>query len=506
MNAPVVSAFGDAPADPVDLAIVGAGPAGLRAAITAAENGLAVLLIDDHPAIGGQIHHGLLASPLPEGAAAAADRDQVRRLEARLTALPIQRLRSASVWSVEPTDAGFELGVTRDGFYDPRNFAIVPMGFCFPGYDAHGSDLPPRRDGAARLIGARRVILATGAHERPLPIPGWTLPGVLTAGAAQRALKAQGLVPDGRVVLAGSGPLLVLVASQLLAAGAELVGVVDTTPRANLARAAAALPRFLPSPPAARGLRLAWTVARRTELVLGARDPRVSGEGRASGLSFVAGRRRREIAADVVLLHAGLVPDTVLARAAGCDLAWDETLRGFRPVRDDDLETSLPGLAIAGDGGGIGGAEIAALEGETAALAAARALGRTVSADRTATLHRRRRGLARSRAFVDRLWRIGDETAAPTNDATIVCRCENLTAGAIAAAAADPCLQPDQIKSLLRVGMGPCHGRQCLTVLTEIVARERGVSPSAVGLPRARTPAGPLRLGELAELEWGRPA
>ena len=106
----------------------------------------------------------------------------------------------------------------------------------------------------------------------------------------------------------------------------------------------------------------------------------------------------------------------------------------------------------------------------------------------------------------DRLWRIGDETAAPTNDATIVCRCENLTAGAIAAAAADPCLQPDQIKSLLRVGMGPCHGRQCLTVLTEIVARERGLSPSAVGLPRARTPAGPLRLGELAELEWGRPA
>ncbi|MBV5265429.1 FAD-dependent oxidoreductase [Pinisolibacter aquiterrae] len=474
MNVPLASSFGDVPEGPVDLAIVGAGPAGLRAAITAAENGLAVLLIDDHPAIGGQIHHGLLTSPLPEGAVAAADRDHVRRLDARIAALSIHRLRTTSVWSIEPTDGGFELGVTRDG--------------------------------AARLIGARRVILATGTHERPLPIPGWTLPGVLTAGAAQRALKAQGLVPDGRVVLAGSGPLLLLVASQLLAAGAEVVAVVDTTPHANLAHAAAALPRFLPSPPAARGLRLAWTVARGTELVLGARDPQVSGEGRASGLSFVAGRHRREIAADVVLLHAGLLPDTVLARAAGCDLAWDETLRGFRPVRDDDLETSRPGLAIAGDGGDIGGAEIAALEGEIAALAAARALGRTVTADRRAALHRRRRRLARSRAFVDRLWRIGDETAAPTNDATIVCRCESLTAGAIAEAAADPCLQPDQIKSLLRVGMGPCHGRQCLTVLTEIVARERGLSPSAVGLPRARTPAGPLRLGELAELEWSRPA
>lgn len=457
---------------PVDLAIVGAGPAGLNAAIAAGEAGLRVLLIDDQATPGGQIFHGLLHTPLSSHAVAREERGQVRALACRLVALGVPRLSSAAVWSLEAVKGqGFELGVVQND--------------------------------VARLIPARRVLLAGGAMERPFPVPGWTLPGVMTAGAAQHALKAQGLVPQGRIVLAGSGPLLRLVAHQFAACGVEITALLETTPRGRVLPALRHLPAFLASSLALKALPLVRPGGRRVRRYNGVTELAIEGDDRVEAISFRCGHGRERISADVVLLHRGLVPEVTLARSAGCRLEWDEMERTFRPLRNAELESSIPGLAIAGDGAGIGGAAVAGLEGEIAGLVAARALGRLTEQEagaRLDALQVRRHRLLSARAFPDALFRPSPEAGLPVDEDTLICRCESVRAGEISRLAADNRLMPDQIKALSRCGMGPCQGRQCLGTLAEIVAHVRGLSPADIGLPRPRGPVAPLRLGALAGL------
>jgi NADPH-dependent 2,4-dienoyl-CoA reductase/sulfur reductase-like enzyme len=461
----------------VDLAIIGAGPAGLAASATAARHGLRVLMLDENPDVGGQIYRAITANPVKDRAVLGADYWRGEMLANEAAASSAQHAAGAAVWSVSPLEAGgYEIGISMAG--------------------------------RSRMITAREVMLATGALERPFPILGWTLPGVMSCGGAQTALKASGLVPDGRIVIAGCGPLLWLIAWQYLNAGVSIAAILDTTPRANWFNALPHLPAFLASPYLAKGLKLMLAVRAKVRVVTGVQALRAEGAKDAEGTDKVetvvytrAGREAR-IAVDTLLLHQGVVPSINLSNAIGCRHSWDDVQLTWRPETDGWGVTTMPGLMVAGDGAGIAGAEAAAERGRIAALGTAYRLGKVDAAMRNrdaaasrATLRRFERG----RRFLDILYRPAKTFRIPQGD-TIVCRCEEVTAKRIRATVPLGATGPNQMKSFLRCGMGPCQGRLCGLTVAELIADERGVSPQQVGYYRLRPPVKPIALGELAAM------
>lgn len=464
-------------ADRYDLVVVGAGPAGLSAAARAAGLGLDVLLVDENPAPGGQIYRSITTTPVADRAVLGADYWRGADIVARFHGSPATYAPRCTLWSIGPDET-------------------MPPGGAF--------EVGLSLDGRARLIGARELILATGAQERPFPVPGWTLPGVMTAGAAQIALKSAAIVPAGRTVIAGCGPLLYLLAGQLAAAGAEIVAVLDTTPRSNWLKAAPALPDFLGSPYLLKGLKLVAQVRRALRVVGGVTAIAAEGAGRLASVRFERGGSAGTIACDTLLLHQGVIPSVNLANAAGCAHDFDEAQHAFLPRLDAWLASSVPGIAIAGDGAGIGGAESAALRGEIAALGAAGRLGRIDGGERDRQAAPIRAALARAlrgRRFLDLLYKPAPQFLAPPQDETIVCRCEEVTAGRIRDTATRLGVTgPNQMKAFLRCGMGPCQGRLCGPTVVELIAQAHDMTPAEVGYYRLRPPVKPVTLAELAAL------
>lgn len=448
--------------DAYDIAIVGAGPAGLAAASVCARAGLSTVLLDENPRIGGQIYRAVTATPVANRAILGEDYWAGAALAAEAEASGAEIVTGATVWSL---DASLELGVSVAG--------------------------------KARMIRARRVIVATGALERPFPIPGWTLPGVMTVGAAQTALKAHGLVPEGSVMLAGSGPLLWLLAAQIARTGRKLQAVLDVTPRANRLRAAPHLVDFLLSPYWRKGLALVREVKARTPVI---RVDRLEarGDGRLREIAFDG----TSLPLDVLLLHQGVVPNVNLAMAAGVAHRWNERQLCFEPVLDGDFASSVPGIAVAGDGAGIAGGTAAAERGRIAAIAAVRALRPDANLPDPRQARRRLRREERGRAFLDELYRPAVRYRQPMGD-TLVCRCEEVTARQVRETARLGCEGPNQMKAFLRTGMGPCQGRMCGLTVTELIGAERGIVPEQVGYFRLRPPVKPITLGELASLPIG---
>jgi NADPH-dependent 2,4-dienoyl-CoA reductase/sulfur reductase-like enzyme len=457
----------------LDVAVVGAGPAGLAAAALCANKGLATTLFDEQPAPGGQIYRGITAQRDAQRFGTAHARGV--RLVDDLRASAALHVPNATVWGVRAlTDATIEIGISV------------------------------RRDGASttRLVRARAAILATGAQERPFPVPGWTLPGVMTIGAAQILLKTAAVVPRGRVVLAGCGPLLWLAAAQLQDAGVAIDALLDTTPRGRMRAALAHAPGFVLSPYFGKGLDLARRVRRRTRVVEFVTEIAAEGGQRVEAVGYISDATLRRQPVDTLLLHQGVVPSVNLAGAAGCALRWNDLHACFEPVVDEWGGTPISSLFIAGDGAGIAGAEAAEARGHLTALAVVNALGQSDgrTRDREAAPHRRALADAqRGRRFFDTLYRPADAFRVPTG-ATLACRCEEVTAQQVIDAATAGCPGPNQAKAFLRCGMGPCQGRYCGLTVTELIAQARGESPAAVGYFRLRFPAKPLTLGELADL------
>ncbi|MFK3691708.1 FAD-dependent oxidoreductase [Agrobacterium tumefaciens] len=460
-----------------DLLIVGAGPAGLSAAITASELGLKVLLCDENASPGGQIYRGVTEASSAQKARLGRDYAAGAKLVARFLGSSSSYAPRTAVWSVLPLGAG-----AREG---------------------NGLEVGISLDGAARLIMVQNVILATGALERPFPIPDWTLPGVMTAGAAQIALKTSGLVPNGRTILAGTGPLLYLLASQLIDAGAPIATLIDTTPAGNRRRALSYVIDFARSPYGMKGLRLFSKVHRHVRVIHGAHTLAARGRDRLDEVVITHPGGTERLAVDLLLLHQGVVPNLNLSLATGCNYGWDETPATFTPDIDEWRMTSIPGVFIAGDAGGIVGAVASASQGEIAGLSVATRMGRLTEAQRDALavpVRARLKNALRGRAFIDTLFRPAKAFRIPVHSDTIVCRCEKVTAGGIRDAASLGVVGPNQMKAFLRCGMGPCQGRLCGLTVTEILAEEHGISPADVGYYRLRAPVKPVALKELAAL------
>ncbi|KAB2670123.1 thioredoxin reductase/bacterioferritin-associated ferredoxin [Ochrobactrum sp. RC6B] len=457
-----------------DLAIIGAGPAGLSAAAEACAASANVVLFDENPAAGGQIYRGIEHNTTARRPFLGTDYWRGKEVLKAFVASKATYMPKALVWSVEPQDG-----------------------------DDNGVDLRVSVSGKSGIVSARRVIFATGAMERPMPVRGWTLPGVMTVGAAQIALKASGLLPNGRVVLAGTGPLLYMFGAQLLQAGGEVAALLDTTPGANYVKAAPNVPSFLFSPYAFKGLSLLLKVHKSVPVYSGVTDIAIEGKNEAETICFSAKGKTHRLAVDSVFLHQGVIPNNNLANASGCALIWNDGQKCFQPQLDGNGRSSVPAIYIAGDGSGIGGALVAEQSGRIAALAACQdifpALATTL-APKIVKLQAQARRVERGRAFIDALYLPAQAFRAPLNRDTIVCRCEEVTTGAIRDAAACGIAGPNQLKTMLRCGMGPCQGRMCSSTVTEILAEVQNRAPQTVGFYRLRAPVKPVPLGEIAAL------
>lgn len=457
-----------------DLIIIGAGPAGLAAAIDAGRYGMRTLIVDENATAGGQIYRSLLTTPLREQHLPGTDHRQGQVLLDAFEQAAGCYAASTTVWSLrpQPDGGGCEVGLSLGG--------------------------------QARYVDARHVIVATGALERPLPIPGWTLPGVVTAGGAQILLKSAGVVPDGQVVLAGCGPLLWLLAVQLRAVGVALSAIVDTTARGQWTRAGRELPNLIRSSYFIEGLKLLRAARSGQRVISDATGLRAEGDGRVQTIVIERGRRDElRLEADALVLHQGIVPNVNLAMAAGCHHDWDATLPGFVPRLDRWLGSSVPGVCIAGDGAGIAGAQSARLRGQLAAVATARRL-KTITADDSEKLARPLRAAlaheARGRRFLNLFYQPAVSFRVPTQMNTIVCRCEDVAGRHIRDAIALGVPGPNQLKAFSRCGMGACQGRECGLTVTEMIAEARGVTPDEVGYYRLRSPVKPITVSELASL------
>jgi thioredoxin reductase/bacterioferritin-associated ferredoxin len=432
----------------LDLLIVGGGPAGLGAAVEAAGFGLSVMLLDENGSPGGRVWQALETR-------GAKDADEAAGLALiqRFRGSPVEAHWNATVWAIEPDGQVF------------------------------WSDA----DGAHSVL-ARNVLLATGTTERPLPIQGWTLPGVMTVGAAQIALKTGGLVPGGRTWLAGQGPLLLLYATQVLDAGGTIAGVVDLSDgfapiRALRHFSLAALPEIR------RGLAWRRRLSQAGVQWIAASEVRAEGETALRAISFRTHQGWKTEDADLLLLHDGVIPSVQISRAVGCAHGWNETQRCWQPVVDDWGRTSVSGVLIAGDGAGIGGASAAVLSGRIAAVGLAGGDASVLRAERARYLAVRP---LLDTLFAPRPMRL--------DDATLVCRCEEVTAGAVRSAAQTGCQGMNQLKAYTRCGMGPCQGRMCGPVGIEVLAQARGLPVSAVEPLRTRFPTRPVSVGALTSL------
>ncbi|MFJ3371439.1 FAD-dependent oxidoreductase [Pseudomonas sp. NPDC086251] len=451
----------------VDLIVIGAGPAGMSAALEARRHGLSVVVLDEQASPGGQIYRNIQQADAHSRRVLGDDYEAGAPLAMQFQQCGARYLANAAIWQVTPQ---------RHVHY------LI--------------------DGRAEVLHGRQVLIATGAFERPMPVPGWTLPGVMTAGAGQILLKSAALVPQGPVVLAGCGPLLYLLAVQYLRAGIAIKALVDTSGRGDLLRAWRKLPGALRGwRDLLKGVRLLVELKRAgVRHFRDARALRIEGSTQASALSFDSNGRRRTLPASLILLHQGVVPNTQISWSLRLEHDWNEQQLCWIVRRDSWGETSGPGIFVAGDGGAIGGAQVALLEGRLAGLAIAARSGNVDAQPLQPLASAYRKSLRRQRAarsLIDALYRPQQQNRIPADD-VIVCRCEDVSAGEIRQHVELGCLGPNQAKAFSRCGMGPCQGRLCGLSVTEIIAEHRQVPAAEVGYYRIRSPLKPITLAQLS--------
>lgn len=452
-----------------DIAVIGAGPAGMAAAITASHNGASTVLFDEQTSAGGQIYRGVAQQKIQDKAILGSEYYQGNSFVSQLRNSRVEHLTGATVWHVSPDR---EIGVSQNG--------------------------------VSHLIQTDQVIIATGAQERPFPIAGWTLPGVMGAGAAQIMLKASGITQDS-AVFAGTGPLLYLVAYQYMKAGVPIKAILDTTPHINMINALPHLPAALTKIGAlTKGRR--WIKQLRAAgipFIKGVQNIVCEGHEAVETIAYQRAGKWQKINTSHVFLHQGVVPNTNLAVAAGCKSIWSNAQLCWHIQTDNWYETDIAGIRVTGDGASINGAVAAWHSGCIASLGALHRDGFINADKQIAKARSSRKALTREkriRPFLDAMFKPPKATRVPQDNAIMVCRCEEVTAGEIHDAISLGCRDANQLKSHTRCGMGPCQGRFCGLTASEIIAQKTQIPIAEMPVPRHRPMVKPLLLGELINL------
>lgn len=463
----------------IELVVVGAGPAGIEAAVTATEVGADVTLVDLAPRPGGQYFQQPPKAFQSKNSNASQNKGQ--QFLKRLRSSKIHVLNNTLVWGI---------------FEGPR-----PGTWCL---NLHGPDAPAR-------LNARAVILATGGFDRSIPFPGWDLPGVITAGAALRMIKHQRVLPGKRVILSGSGPLQLQTGAYLVQAGAEVITICES--------ATSLLKRSVPYLPSIwgqwrrikEGLGFLTILARgRVPYRLGWAVTAVDGEDRVTQATIqkldIEGLpiSQEEIIQDIdtVVVGYGLTPSTELCRQMGCKIEFNGLRGGFVPRRNELMETSCPGIYAVGDGAGLGGAEMAILEGRIAGYASAAWLGHLSKEAADEMISHEKPALRREARFARTLGELFSPPAGLftlADQETVICRCEQVTLGQMRQAIAFGAQTVNDVKNLVRIGMGNCQSRTCGTIAAQIMAAETGKTVEDVRYFNIRPPIHPLALEVIEE-------
>jgi NADPH-dependent 2,4-dienoyl-CoA reductase/sulfur reductase-like enzyme len=446
--------------------VVGAGPAGVRAAQALTEAGVRPVLIDEGSRDGGQIYRRQ-----PEGFTRS-----------------YARLYGSEAAKAEALHRDFD---ALRGRIDYRGNTLA--------WNVTAKELHVVREQQAATVPFDAIVICAGATDRLLPVPGWQRAGCYSLGAAQIALKAQACAIGTRTVFLGSGPLLYLAAKQYVEAGAGVVAVLDTAPPA---RSWAAISGMLARPQLVlRGLAMMRALRRAGVRVLqGVRPVAIDGDDE-HGVTAVrvrdAGGAEHRLAADAVALGWHLRAETQLADLARCEFAFEPQSRQWLPRIDADGRGSIKGVYLAGDGARILGADGAEAAGRLAALAALADLGHAAGAAlyerEAAPLRKTLQRMDRFRAGVISAFPWPHQQAAALPDETVVCRCEAITAGELRRSVGElGSREVNRAKAFSRVGMGRCQGRFCGHAGAEIVAAAAGVPVESVGRLRSQAPVKPM--------------
>ncbi len=453
-----------------DIIVVGAGPAGLSAATRAADFGLDVLVLDEQPAPGGQIYRNIERADDQTLKNLGPDYTLGRTLVDQFRESTAAYMGGAIVWDIEAN-------------------GIVSFS----------------KAGVSSQARAKYVIIAIGATERPVPFPGWNLAGVMGVGGIDANFKSSGTIPAEPVVISGSGPLLLLIIGHLVDLGVEIRAVFDTTPKGNMLSALPLLPRALRrSDYLLKGVGMLLNLKRsKIQYHPNVTSLTAHGKDQLQSVSFTVNGATHKLESDMLLVHEGIVPRCDFTRLLGLKHRWDAIQRYWYPETNLFGATENGGIYVAGDGAYVHGGISAGLKGSLAAFDIALRLKVPQTSKQAAALHRLKKELSSElapRPFVDALYKPRPDLYR-VRDETIVCRCEEVTAGDIRQAIREGCREPDEIKALTRCGMGHCQGRMCGAGLAEIAAGELSIETCELQPLNIRSPVRNLPLAELAGME-----
>ncbi len=461
-----------------DVPIVGAGQAGMSAALALNAAGVQVRVVEEQPAAGGQVYRAIerVNQEHPENLNLyGEDYAKGLSLSQQFSRADIDVFYKTSVWDISIEDDRLPIGLLQ----------VDQASYCHP----------------------RHIILATGAMERPMPFPGWTLPRVMTVGAAQTLFKESMLLPDKQPVIAGTGPLIYLSAKQMIAAGRKPAIILDTGPDTVPLSSLGVLFRASVTNFDALYKGLTWLrEIKRASIkrVTGVTSLKAKGDQQLQSVEYCRGNRRFEIDTDLLLVHDGVIPNSHLAMATGCSHRWNSQQHHWTPILDARNLSSQPNISIVGDSAGIAGADAAACSGRIVGWQVAGHLGLIDQARCLQETGNDRQALdqiAPLRRFLDSYYQSLEYFEYPPDLDTIVRRCQEVSVEEILKVTKLGCMGPNQGKAFTRCGMGSCMGRQCGNTVSQLFAKHHNRSVGDIGHYRIRLPVRPLTVKQLADLD-----
>lgn len=455
-----------------NLLIVGAGPGGLAAAVSARTSGLSVLLINEQNHLGGQIYHSLETMS-----------DKSRQLMGK----------------------DFQYGENLIADFRSSGADYMP-GTGLVSIDSGAGTVCCIKDEKTFEVSADQIIVSAGAMERPVPIPGWTLPGVMGAASVDVLLKQSDIIPSGKVVFAGSGPLMLSVICHMIDCKVKIAAILDTSCFKNMVSAMPHALGMVSNPGLlVKGMAmLAKIRAAGIPVIKGASGLKALGQDRLESIQFDHKGTLKTIETDLLLLHEGLIPNTQISRLIGCDHEWITLQQFWKPVTDRWGQTSAGSVSLVGDCTGIYGARAAEYAGYIAGIQAAYKNGCLKKSERdekAGPYFRLRNKEIRFRPFIDAVYPPNADYIIPRDPDTIICRCEEIRLSTILKAIENGYESPVTIKNNTRSGMGRCQGRMCGPLITHIIARQLGKPHSQVGTTHVRSMLKPLTLSQLAGMK-----